>query len=360
VSLPLVPDRGDFQWLGFAGAFEPSAAGMASARSYFGLEPEATYVWGTFRDAQGKVYIFMRRLPFHGLTEPPREAGVRSTIGRRAVLFRQDAADELYVDPASMATGYNTDCVVEQDDGAVVWRADAVDEKRRGFFGRCTAERLEYREDGLIDVAGPSLKPGLQWYLPGRDDSLFYVSQTFACDGVISGNPVTGFLFVEQAYMRQGGVLYAVNDVLVGAETHLTWYSFATEWDDGAFEFGHFIVGHDRLGIGIVSNQKGLLFNSTTVAAKVTRDADGWSTRVDLDVDGVAWEVLQPKSLRILPTAHTPNRQQEALIQRVGETRRAIRHMAWGETAHGTERRFRYGKAYRPGPTANPSSIQDR
>jgi hypothetical protein len=343
----LIPERADFQWLGFAGAFEPSAAGMASPRSYFGLEPEATYVWGTFRDAEGKVYVFMRRLPFDGLTEAPREAGVRSTIGRRAVLFRQNDANELHVDPASMATGYNTDCVVEQDGEAVTWRAEAISESRRGFWGRCTAGGLDYREDGLIDVSGWSLKPALQWYLPGRDNGLFYVSQTFCCDGTVLGRAVSGFLFIEQAYMRRGGVLYAVNDVLVGAEAHLTWYSFATQWDDGVFEFGHFIVGHDRLGIGIVSNQERLLVNSTTVAARVTRDEDGWSTRVDLDVDGDAWEVLQPKSLRILPTAHTPNRQQEALIQRVGETRKPVRHMAWGETAHGSERRLRYGQIYR-------------
>ena len=69
---------------------------------------------------------------------------------------------------------------------------------------------------------------------------------------------------------------------------------------------------------------------------------------MDLDVDGTAWEILQPKSLRILPTGHTPNRQQEGVVRRVGETRKAVRWMAWGETAHGTERVRRYAPLYRP------------
>lgn len=50
-----VPLRGDFQWFGMSGAFQPSLEAASSPRGYFGLVPEATYPWGTFRDASGKV-----------------------------------------------------------------------------------------------------------------------------------------------------------------------------------------------------------------------------------------------------------------------------------------------------------------
>jgi hypothetical protein len=342
------PLRGDFQWFGMSGAFEPTVEAASAPRGYFGLVPEATYPWGTFRDAEGRVYIFMRRLPFHGLTEASKTGAVRNTIGRRAVLFTQNSAGEIEVNPATMSSGYNTDATTETSDDRIVWSIDGMSEQRRGLHAVYRPDRLEYREDGLIDVAGPSLKPGLQWYLPGRDNGLFYSSQTFACEGTILGVPVTGFLFIEQAYMQPDSVLYAVNDVLVGAETHLTWYSFATQYEDGSFEFGHFIVGHDRLGIGIVAGPDGLIVQSSTVTAKVTRAADGWSERVDLDVDGQAWEVIQPRELRILPTAHTPNRQQEGMIRRVGEARIPRHYMAWGETAHGTERQRRYLPQFLP------------
>lgn len=341
------PLRGDFQWFGLSGAFEPSVEGASSNQGYFGLVPEATYPWGTFRDANGKVYIFMRRLPFHGLTEVPRTIETRSTIGRRAVLFTQNHQSELEVNPASMLTGYNIDTVTQVHSDRIEWSAHAVSDSRRGFHAVYRPDRLEYREDGLIDVTGTSLKPGLQWYLPGRENGLFYASQTFACEGTILGIPVTGFLFIEQAYMQPDGVLYAINDVLVGAETHLTWYSFANEYADGSFEFGHFIVGHDRLGIAIVAGPSGLIVQSSTVDARTTRADDGWSERVDLNIDGEHWEIIQPRELRILPTAHTPNRQQEGLIRRVGEPRTPVRHMAWGETAHGSERQLRFAAQYR-------------
>lgn len=346
------PQRGDFQWYGMSGAFEPTVQAMAEERGYFGLVPEATYIWGTFRDAAGKVYVFMRRLPFNGLTEPPKEPGTRSTIGRRAVLFVQDDAGRIDVHPASMATGYNTDAEVTLSGDTLTWRIPAAGEKRRALDAAAGPNGLKYCEDGLIDVEGPMLKPGLHWYLPGRENGLYYASHTFPCTGSILGTPVTGFLFIEQAYMRPGGVLYLVNDVLVGAQTHLTWYSFATEYEDGETQFGHFIVGHDRLGIGIVANTTGVLVNSSTVEARVARLPDGWSERVDLEVDGEAWEILQPEPLRILPTGHTPNRQQEGLCRRVGEKRKPVRWLAWGETAHGTHRLHRYAPLYRRAASA--------
>ena len=346
-----IPQRGDFQWLGMSGAFEPSAEAVVSTRPYFGLEPEASYFWGTFRDASGGVYIFMRRFPFGTHVEPPRAPGATATIGRRSVLFHapDDVPSTLDIHPASFASGYNTQMSIVQDGDAVVFQSDP-DNKGKPFRAVYRADRIEVVEEDMISVSGATLKPGLHWYLPGRDAGLYYASQTWKVTGTVAGKTVTGFLFLEQAYMVAGSVLYAVNDVLVGEETHLTWYSFATEWDDGTTEFGHFIVGHDRLGIGIVSNQNGLVVQSSTVSARVTRSADGyWSERVDLNVDGEAWEIIQPPEMRILPTSHTPNGQQEGLVRRVGETREPVHWMAWGETVpgHGNVRAHRYDALFR-------------
>ena len=341
------PCRGDFQWYGMSGAFEPTVEAMAAERGYFGFVPEATYIWGTFRDERGKVSIFMRRLPFHGLTEPPKETGTRSTIGRRAVLFAQDEADRIDVHMASMATGYNTETLVERAGDSLRWHIPAAGEKRRAMNATVSPSGLKYCEDGLIDVAGPLLKPGLHWYLPGRDAGLYYASPAYPCTGTILGKQVTGFLFIEQAYMLPDSVLYMVNDVLVGAKTHLTWYSFATEYEDGETQFGHFIVGHDRLGIGVVANQSGVLVNSSTVNARVARRPDGWSDRVDLDVDGghvgdraagVAAHSADGAHAQPPAGGHLPACRREA-------QGRAL--VGLGETAHGTHREHRYAPLYR-------------
>ena len=58
-----MPRRGDFGWQPLASAFEPTIEDMLSNRSYFGMPPEALYLWGTFRDEQGEIYCPMRRIP---------------------------------------------------------------------------------------------------------------------------------------------------------------------------------------------------------------------------------------------------------------------------------------------------------
>ena len=63
MSQPTMPRRGDFGWQPLAGAYEPTVEDMMSDRAYFGMPPEAIYLWGTFRDEDGEIYCPMRRLP---------------------------------------------------------------------------------------------------------------------------------------------------------------------------------------------------------------------------------------------------------------------------------------------------------
>jgi hypothetical protein len=50
------PRRGDFGWQALVSAFEPTLDDMMSNRAYFGMPPEALYLWGTFRDQDGEIY----------------------------------------------------------------------------------------------------------------------------------------------------------------------------------------------------------------------------------------------------------------------------------------------------------------
>ncbi|WP_241991412.1 hypothetical protein [Paraburkholderia sp. RAU2J] len=58
-----LPRRGDFGWQPLVSTFEPTVEDMLSDRAYFGMPPEALYLWGTFRDEDGEIYCPMRRIP---------------------------------------------------------------------------------------------------------------------------------------------------------------------------------------------------------------------------------------------------------------------------------------------------------
>lgn len=54
---------------------------------------------------------------------------------------------------------------------------------------------------------------------------------------------------------------------MVNNNKHVIWWSFANLYEDGSWEAGSFMVGHDHLGYAIFSNDKG--------EVRVTTDIEG-------------------------------------------------------------------------------------
>ena len=213
------------------------------------------------------------------------------------------------------------------------------------------ADDVRWNEHDLIDVSGPRVGPGLHWYVPGRDAAIYYPTQTWAVSGEALGRPVEGFLFYEEAYLPPGGRLYVHHDPLFGDELHTTWYSWATEWDDGTLEFGHFLFGHDRFAVAVIGDREGKVTVPEHMECVVTRSEDGyWADRIDYVLDGEAWEMVAAPDGRMVDLGGVPNPQQEGIVRRTGDPRRPVRWMAWGETVphHGEQRCRR--RSLLPGP----------
>ncbi|WP_372349739.1 hypothetical protein [Streptomyces sp. KL116D] len=85
---------------------------------------------------------------------------------------------------------------------------------------------------------------------------MLYLTQTWEVEGTVLGKSVRGFMFWEEAYMYPGGRLYVEKDPLHDAQ-YTSWYSWATRWDDGTTEVGHFLLGGKSFGVGVVSSSSG-------------------------------------------------------------------------------------------------------
>ena len=81
---PTMPRRGDFGWQPLVSAFEPTIEDMLSSRAYFGMPPEALYLWGTLRDEDGEIYCPMRRIPAGLIPTRRTRAGVFICVRRSA------------------------------------------------------------------------------------------------------------------------------------------------------------------------------------------------------------------------------------------------------------------------------------
>jgi hypothetical protein len=340
------PGKGDLGWAALAGGREIDPADYVDDRSYFGLQREAAYLWGTLRDDEGNPMTFMRRLP-----EPsaaPSGPGSVGALGDKLILQTSwDDDTDLRIRREARTAPGAQGLQRSLEDDRLVWQSSEPGDMQL-LLG---SKDVTWRERDLIEVAGEQVGPGLHWYLPGDDAALYYPTATWQVSGTALGRPVQGFLFYEEAYMPPGGRLYVTHDPLLGDELHTTWYSWATRWDDGSLEIGHFVFGHDRLAVAVIGDGEGNVRVPARMDAVVSRSPDGyWCDRIDYVLDGEEWEMIAAPNGRMVDLGQVPNPQQEGLVQRKGETRTPMVWMAWGETVphHGDTRAIRRALIARP------------
>lgn len=321
-----LPRRGDFGGAALAGARQLAIAQLTDTQPILGLHREGTYLWGTLHDDRGAATSFMRRIPPEGATSGTVGAG---SLGGRLIVMSNSDADALVVRPEPKLAVSSDDVRRVAEDGQVTFKGEAAG--RAGLRLRTDGDHLTYSEEGVLDLAGHRVGPALHWYLPGASGALYYPTQTWLVDGHALGREVRGFLFIEEAFMQQGGRLYVDKDPLHDVE-YLTWYSWATQWEDGEQEYGHFLFGQGRFHVGLVANADGRVKAASAMDLVVQREADGyWHEGIKLTMDGEDWELV-PDPRGRMELGDIPNPQQEGLMRRVGETRIPDVWMAWGET----------------------------
>jgi hypothetical protein len=334
MTQPTYARRGQFGGAALAGARVFDATELVDDREHLGLPREATYCWGTARNADGDLFVLARRMAAPGATraEGVAPGEVQHSLSDRFILQSTLGGCD---HPRLRREGRFTPVadLVERsiDDGRAVFRIPESDQ--RGAMELIAGDdAISYEEAAVISLSGERIGPALHWYLPCGPSALYYPTQTWAVAGNILGEAVEGFLFIEEAYMPQGGRLYVRHDPLQAVRYRL-WYSWATTWDDGTTEFGHFVANDGAFSVGIIANADGSARFANRVSATIERGDDRyWFDRIALDVDGEPWEIVADARGRMADLGAIPNPQQEALVRRVGETRTPITWMAWGES----------------------------
>lgn len=319
--------RGRFGYQCVAGAYNVEARDIARDEPVFGLPLSNTFVYGTVRDVDGSLFLPMRR--------------IKGGDGGHERLLLQSSldADAIRVHPVSRRSARSTGTVRSWGDGDGAQLRSAPDVEGESFEVACTAETLSWHEGDTVALTGALVAPGLHWHLPDDARGMYYASRMFEVEGTILGREVRGFIAVDDLYMH--GTIY-VDDVLVGEQAELVWYTWATRYDDGTLDGGHFMYGHDRLGFALLTNERGEVTATTEIDGEVTLDSDGpWPEGITLRAGGDTWEFVPDPRGRMIDLMPIPNPQVEGRWRRVGDDRRPAHWFAWGEIApgHGTSRR---------------------
>ncbi|MDT5046061.1 MAG: hypothetical protein QOI39_3755 [Mycobacterium sp.] len=335
-SVELSP-TGSFNCAALASGRRFDAAELLSDEPLLGLQREAGYMWGTLRDEDGELYSVMRRIAPPGAAQGTGQ----SLAGKLLVVSSGTPEGQLQLRREPRGAADSTEIERRPHNDNAVRLAPRADASGRSMQLVLSQDEFSYVEEGVIDVAGRMVVPPLQWYLPGPQSSLLYISHTWLVDGELLGKRARGFLFWEEAWMPPGGQLYVAKDPLHDAE-YLTWYSWANLWSDGECEVGHFLFGKRDFHVGVIANSDGTVTSARTMDAVISRADDGyWHAGINYQIDGVDWVCEPDPQGRMQGLGKMPNPQQEGRMHRVDDTRLPDVWMAWGETvpAAGDRRR---------------------
>jgi hypothetical protein len=323
----IIPERGDFAYQCLVAPQNVSGRKLADLRDHFGLKFTKHMPFGCVRDADGHIYAMVRALNGPGSTPNPTKFIYMST--------RRDGT-HLRIDKEKIAPRALTLFPERGLDQGAAWWSSLKDEPGQPWRISASGDRLTWCEDGLLDIAGPTLGCGTQWYLPGMDWGTFYVSQLYDVSGSCEGRPVKGIIALDQAWMAQGGAIHFQKDLVVNNQMHVIWWSFATIYQDGTWDSGSFMVGHENLGYAIFQNEKGEVRCSTDIEGQVTHKPDSWfveSARI-MVAGEEEWEFLPDAKGEMLDFVggFPVTAQQEGRWRRRGDTRVPDRWLGWGET----------------------------
>ncbi len=328
-----LPGRGDFDGKALVGPFAPSAQSMDSSAPLYGMPPEALYLWGTLRDDEGDLHSIMRRIPHDGKPTSRRGLLVQSTTG---------GGETLRIHPCGKQAAAHVDPVRELvGDDAIEWRSNPA-AQGAPFRARWANDTCEWIEEGTFELQGKLVGPGMQWYVPGVHGSMAYVATIYQLEGTILGRSCRGFIGFDQVHMYAGGEVYRTLDPLIERGYEHLWYTWATRYTDGSIEAGHFMLGNDRFGFGIVTDENEQVLCTTDVDGEVDFDESGyWQTAARFALGAREYEFLADERGRMPDLGPIPNPQVDGRWQQVGETRQPEVWFAWGEAIPGNGRRPR-------------------
>jgi hypothetical protein len=313
----------DFDWRCVVGSIDMSPADYAEVRPMLGLPLSQTFFYGTVRDADGNIWNPMRRFTADGGNE-------------KLLLQTNTERDSIGIHRAGR---HSASCAGARRwlDGDEVRFEPAPDSEGEPFVIRASASRFSWIEQDVLELHGTAVPPGLHWHLPDRNQGMYYVSQIYEVEGQILGNEVRGIIPMDQLWMN--GTIYQ-NDIFVGRQAEVIWYTWATRYEDGGFDGGHFLVGHRQLGFALLYDEHGQVSATTDVTGRVTLDGEGpWPQGIEVVAAGQVWEFEPDPRGRMTDLMPIPNPQIEGRWRRKGDTRRPAHWSAWGEIApgHGLE-----------------------
>jgi len=328
-----LPRAGDFGSSALVGVYDPLPEDQTHRKGYFGLALDAAWPYGGLQTESGKRYLLLRKI-----TSQTTNYLFIQVEGPRSVEIDRRCFEKCLFGGTvkrRMENGYDV------YDGKL-----APLPGMPAFQLRIGHQDFSWVEDGVLSITGKRFAPAWHAYVPWRENGgageaggCYYTSGCWTAEGEIFGEKARGFFILDHDYLPQGIDWNDDND-LIWSKLQQSWAVFATEWDDGTLEWGHFAKGWGDFQFATVSsNRADLELYSQDVQTDLQWSADGWTERIEFTFNQrEKWEFVTAPNGRFEEASglfsalnQTDWRGHSGLMQRVGEKRKPLRHIAWQE-----------------------------
>jgi hypothetical protein len=310
-----LPAIGDFENQVLVGEFQPSLAGSFPTTSYFGLVQEGLYLYGSFHDHEGHLYIIARKI----LPDVTPGLNIYTTL------------DGGNLKRLSRRHGQRYAGLIGQE---IVGNAHVIQSKSTGGLPPFTCRR---RLDGLDWIEGDLLSiqarlvggAGLQFLDIGPEGMGMYTSHIHYGEGTILNRHVRGF-FGWDSWYYPPGVTWQTSQHY--RELEVAWFTLGNLYEDGSMEIGQIAVGAKKWGFALIGDRNQTTILTTDTDAEIEVKESGYPSRILYKIQGEEWE------WRIHPQGEIPDIRSagfdtymtcEGICQRVGDTRKPVVTFGW-------------------------------
>ena len=276
--------RGDFGWRTLNGVCNFAPAGLESGETLFGLPYQFVTLYGTLRADHGTTYTLTRRI-------------TRGDGGRARLILQRSTADQPHFSlcPEGRSTARAIQCRRTLENGSLNIKSDpaGADQPFEISFGT----QMRWREEGLLNLSGPGIGPGLQYYMPHDRGGLVYVSHYYLVEGEVQGERVRGFLCADDTYkpdVTPSPEQKHSPNPLVEHRLGVAIFNWANHYPAGDSEIGLFAIGHHSFGVGLYANTQGNAIATPLIDGEVHTDGTSHvPTAIDFDLEGRRWTFVR-------------------------------------------------------------------
>jgi hypothetical protein len=314
--------RGNFDFRSLVSTCEFAARDAWCEREFFGLRPMATYWWSCLTDDDGNFLAPMRK--------------VNTELSGGLQLSSNVDADNLEIAPEAFESsqrGAGARWTLNDDETSFRVAAQPTP-STQPFEITVSDDELKWAEGELLDLRGPRLGLGYQWYTPNIDErgGNLYASQPFRVAGHVRGREVRGFVSMDNFYGPTGQVY---NNGPIFNVVELAWVTFANIYGDGTHEFGALCLGKEHWGFAVVADHAGPIVETTELRAEVQLDPDKYVETAEYTAGDTQWRFTAAKrgQMRSLAAARGDTYHGQAgSVRRIGDERVPETSLGWIET----------------------------